>query len=62
MAEKSCLDPICPLLVQQKDAAGETMALVLPGDPDHAVREERVPGGSRYVLRGDRWQAENPPR
>ncbi len=62
MADASCLDPICPRLVPQKDAAGETMALVLPGDPEHTVREERVPGASRYVLRGDRWQAENPPR
>ena len=62
MADASCLDPICPRLVQQKDAAGETMALVLPGDPEHTVGEERVPGASRYVLRGDRWQAENPPR
>jgi hypothetical protein len=62
MAETSCLDPICPRLVQHKDEAGETMALVLPGDPEHTVREERVPGGSRYVLRGDRWLAENPPR
>lgn len=62
MAETSCLDPICPRLVQHKDGSGETMALVLPGDPEHAVREERVPGASRYVLRGDRWLAENPPR
>lgn len=62
MADASCLDPICPRLVPQKDGAGETMALVLPGDPEHTIREERVPGASRYVLRGDRWQAENPPR
>ncbi len=61
MATASCLDPICPRLVQHKDASGETMALVLPGDLEHPVREERVPGRSRYVLRGDRWQAENPP-
>jgi 8-oxo-dGTP pyrophosphatase MutT (NUDIX family) len=61
MADASCLDPICPRLVPHKDAAGETMALVLPGDPEHAVREERVPGRSRYVLRGDRWLSENPP-
>jgi 8-oxo-dGTP pyrophosphatase MutT (NUDIX family) len=61
MADTSCLDPICPRLVQQKDASGETMALVLPGDPEHTVREERVPGRSRYVLRGDRWLSENPP-
>lgn len=62
MAETSCLDPICPKLVPHKDDAGETMALVLPGDPEHGVREERVAGGSRYVLRGERWLAENPPR
>lgn len=61
MAEASCLDPICPRLVKHEDAAGETMALVLPGDPEHGVREQRVPGGSRYVLRGDRWQSENHP-
>ena len=58
----SCnLDPICPRLVQHRDALGETMALVLPGDPEHDVRESRVPGKSRYVLRGDRWCSEDPP-
>jgi hypothetical protein len=62
MAASSCLDPICPRAVEQHDARGETMALVLPGDPEHTVREARVPGASRYVLRGDRWSAENPPR
>jgi 8-oxo-dGTP pyrophosphatase MutT (NUDIX family) len=62
MAEASNLDPICPRLVQQKDAQGETMALVLPGDPEHELRESRVPGKSRYVLRGDRWRSEDPPQ
>jgi 8-oxo-dGTP pyrophosphatase MutT (NUDIX family) len=62
MAASSCLDPICPRAVEQHDARGETMALVLPGDPEHEVREPRAPGGSRYVLRGDRGQPENPPR
>lgn len=62
MAESSNLDPICPRLVQHVDAQGETMALALPGDPEHEVREARVPGGSRYVLRGDRWRSENPAR
>jgi len=62
MAASSNLDPICPRLVPQRDAHGETMALVLPGDREHDVREARVPGeGSRYVLRGDRWRSENPP-
>ncbi len=61
LAESSCLDPIQPALVKHADSAGETLALVLPGDPQHEVREARVPGPSRYVLRGERWQAENPP-
>jgi len=61
MADASCLDPICPRLVKHTDAAGETMALVLPGDPEHDVREQRAPGESRYVLRGDRWRSENQP-
>jgi 8-oxo-dGTP pyrophosphatase MutT (NUDIX family) len=55
IADASCLEPICPRLVVHRDAGGETMALVLPGDPEHAVREPRSPGASRYVLRGDRF-------
>ncbi len=58
MADASNLDPICPRLVPQAD----TMALVLPGDPEHELHEARVPGNSRYVLRGDRWHSEDPPR
>ena len=61
MAAESCLDPICPRLVKHADAGGETMALVLPGDPEHDLRDPRVPGESRYVLRGDRWRSENHP-
>lgn len=61
LAARACLDPICPKLVPHKDAQGETLALVLPGDPEHDVREPRVPGGSRYVLRGERWQSEDAP-
>ncbi|MDB5218539.1 MAG: putative NUDIX/MutT-family hydrolase [Myxococcaceae bacterium] len=61
LANSSNLDPICPRLVKHADKNGETMALVLPGDPEHAVREQRVPGPSRYVLRGERWLSENPP-
>jgi len=56
MARAACLDPICPELVQQDD----TLALVLPGDPEHSVREARIPGTSRYVLRGEYWRAEKP--
>src|ERR1700722_12680441 len=61
MTAKACLDPICPSLVTQRDARGETVALVLPGDPAHDVREARSPGKSRYVLRGDRFLPEDPP-
>lgn len=62
MAASTSLLPICPRFVKHVDAAGETLALVLPGDPDHDVREPRVAGPSRYVLRGDRWLSEDAPR
>jgi 8-oxo-dGTP pyrophosphatase MutT (NUDIX family) len=55
LAEKANLAPICPRLVRHVDGAVDTMALVLPGDPEHEVSEVRVPGASRYVLTGDRW-------
>jgi 8-oxo-dGTP pyrophosphatase MutT (NUDIX family) len=62
IADGSCLEPICPLVVQQRDPAGDTVAIVLPGDPEHDVREPRVPGRSRYVLRGGRFLSEDAPR
>lgn len=55
IADRNALGPICPELVQATD----TLALVLPGDPQHSVREVRVPGKSRYVLRGEQWRAED---
>jgi 8-oxo-dGTP pyrophosphatase MutT (NUDIX family) len=58
LAGQSCLDPICPRLVRQ----GDTLALTLPGDPEHELREARIPGPSRYVLRGERWLAEDAPQ
>lgn len=58
---RACLDPICPRLVRHVDAAGETMALVLPGDPEHEVPTSRAPGRSRFVLRGTRWLPEDAP-
>jgi 8-oxo-dGTP pyrophosphatase MutT (NUDIX family) len=61
LAGESCVEVICPRLVQHRDARGETMALVLPGDPEHEVREPRSPGRSRYVLRGDRFVPEDAP-
>jgi 8-oxo-dGTP pyrophosphatase MutT (NUDIX family) len=48
------LEPICPRLVPQAD----TLALTLPGDPEHEVKERRAFGGSRYVLRDGRWLLE----
>lgn len=61
VAHAACLDPICPKLVAHRDAGGETIALTLPGDPEHDVRQPRAPGKSRYVLRGDRFVPEDPP-
>jgi 8-oxo-dGTP pyrophosphatase MutT (NUDIX family) len=36
------------------DDAG-TWTLLLPGDPDHPVRERRIPGPTRFVLADGRW-------
>jgi len=57
MAGGACLEPICPRLVTH----GDTVALVLPGDPEHEVREARSPGKSRYVLREGRFVPEDAP-
>jgi 8-oxo-dGTP pyrophosphatase MutT (NUDIX family) len=56
-AKTTCLDPICPELVKHED----TLALALPGDPAHGVKEARVDGKSRFVLRGERWVPEDAP-
>lgn len=60
-ARRANKEPICPKLVPQ----GDTLALTLPGDPEHDVKESRLEvfedGASRYVLRGERWQPENAP-
>jgi 8-oxo-dGTP pyrophosphatase MutT (NUDIX family) len=61
IADASCLEPICPRVVAQHEAEGDTIAIVLPGDPEHDVREMRVPGPSRYVLRGGRFWPEDAP-
>lgn len=61
LALPTSLAPICPELVKHVDDAGETLALTLPGDPDHPIRESRVPGLSRYVLRGEQWLPEAAP-
>ncbi len=56
LADATPILPICPELVMQEEAGGQTLALVLPGDPEHSVRSTRVPGASRYVLRGEHWR------
>jgi 8-oxo-dGTP pyrophosphatase MutT (NUDIX family) len=56
-ADAACLDPICPVLVDYDD----TMALTLPGDPDHPVAQRLIDGHSRYVLRDEQWRPEDPP-
>jgi hypothetical protein len=61
IADRSCLETICPRAVVLHEPAGDTMAIVLPGDPEHEVREARVPGPSRYVLRDGRFRAEDAP-
>ncbi len=53
--------PVCPRLVRHRGPDGDTMALALPGDPEHPDAEVRVPGLSRYVLRDERWLPEAPP-
>ncbi|MCL2777275.1 MAG: hypothetical protein FWD73_04660 [Polyangiaceae bacterium] len=62
LAQASSLDPICPkLTAQDKGTPNETLALVLPGDPEHDVQQARVGGPSRYVLRRGQWLAEHAP-
>ncbi|MEO8878738.1 MAG: hypothetical protein ABI461_24320 [Polyangiaceae bacterium] len=62
IAKQANLDTICPQLVTQKGADGtETMALVLPGDPEHEIREARIPGKSRFVLRDGKFVPEDAP-
>jgi 8-oxo-dGTP pyrophosphatase MutT (NUDIX family) len=60
-ARTANLAPVCPILRHQKDARGETLALVLPGDPEHDVKELRSPGKTRYVLRDDLFVPEDAP-
>jgi 8-oxo-dGTP pyrophosphatase MutT (NUDIX family) len=56
LAGEQSLLPICPTFVPD-DAAPY---LALPGDPSHAVRELRVSGKTRFVLRDGRFLSEDP--
>jgi len=62
-ADSTSLLPICPSLVEQPvDASNKTVALVLPGDPEHVIGERRILGRTRFVLRDGRFLPEDPPR
>lgn len=49
IAEQQSLRPICPRFLSG-DGAGAP-CLALPGDPSHDVRERRIGGSTRFVLR-----------
>jgi hypothetical protein len=55
-ARSSTLDPICPRFAIDRGSP----TLALPGDPLHEIPERRSEGGSRYVLRDDRWVSCDP--
>ncbi len=57
LAAAQSLRPICPLFVPDEIAP----FLALPGDPAHPVRERRVAGPTRFVLRDGRFVSEDPP-
>ena len=61
IARNASLDTICPELVKQTIQGGETMALVLPGDPEHTVKDSRIAGKTRFVLRDGRFVPEDAP-
>lgn len=55
LALKQTLEPICPLFVP-----GDPPMLTLPGDPTHPVKELRVAGPTRFVLRDSKFVSEDP--
>jgi hypothetical protein len=56
LAEQQSLLPVQPALVPD-DQGG---FLALPGDPAHDVKEKRVAGPSRFVLRDGRFVSADP--
>jgi 8-oxo-dGTP pyrophosphatase MutT (NUDIX family) len=50
IADEQALEPVCPTFVM-----GDPPFLALPGDPAHEVRERRVSGPTRFVLRDGRF-------
>lgn len=49
LAEQQSLAPICPQFVPGDEATGPYLAL--PGDSAHDVKEKRVEGSTRFILR-----------
>lgn len=56
LAARQTLQPVCPEFV-----AEDPPFIALPGDPAHSVREKRVDGPTRYVLRDGRFVSEDAP-
>lgn len=56
MAQRQTLLPICPEFVAENPPF-----IALPGDPAHSIREKRVDGPTRYVLRDGRFVSEDAP-
>ncbi|MRG90837.1 hypothetical protein [Polyangium spumosum] len=59
LAKRQTLQPICPQFVPGEGEVPPFLAL--PGDPAHSVRERRIDGPSRYVLRDGRFASEDAP-
>lgn len=62
LARRSTLAPVCPRLVRHVEGGAETLALALPGDPEHPTPRTDAPPHTvqtRYVLRGERWLPES---
>jgi 8-oxo-dGTP pyrophosphatase MutT (NUDIX family) len=55
LCESQSLEPVCPQFVP-----GDPPFLALPGDPEHEIRERRVAGGTRFVLRDGRFISSEP--
>lgn len=55
VAGAQSLLPVCPRFVP-----GDPPALALPGDPAHEIRQARLSGPSRFVLRDGRFVSEDP--
>lgn len=57
LARTASLEVICPRFLVEDGAP----VLALPGDPQHEIREPRIAGGSRYMLREGRWTSGDAP-